>query len=412
MSIAGSRVAIVGGSIAGCAAAIALGKAGCEVAVFERSSGELEDRGAGIAIPVSLRDQLQSAGYLPASYPACALAKRFWILDDGTPQGRLLWKQPGQAVTNNWGVLWRSLRANVRDTDYHDGVAMRSYRADRGGVTVELGEGSGRRFDALVGADGYRSAIRQSMPWGSEADYSGYILWRGNYEEGRVTDRAWIDRTDAEQAWTTVCFDGGHGVIYMIPNFDDRTDPGHRRVNWAVYTPQPEGLDFTEPTSLPPGEVGPELYAHLDRLLTESFPERIEALIRLSLRDEVSIQPVYDELPVHYTAERTLLIGDAGAVTRPHTGSGATKALQDALALEKLARECTDWESLLEAYDAQRIASANTIVDLGRRIGRAQVEETPNWGAMTPEDFDAWTKATLAGESLYLYGNVQDADGP
>ena len=45
----GLRVAIVGGAIAGCAAAIELGRLGCEVTVFERSPGRLEDRGAGIA---------------------------------------------------------------------------------------------------------------------------------------------------------------------------------------------------------------------------------------------------------------------------------------------------------------------------------------------------------------------------
>jgi hypothetical protein len=82
--------------------------------------------------------------------------------------------------------------------------------------------------------------------------------------------------------------------------------------------------------------------------------------------------------------------------------------MQDALALEKLALEAEDWDSLLTAYDADRLASANTIVEMGRRIGRAQVEETPNWAAMTPDDFDAWTKAILAGEKLYFYGNVDD----
>src|SRR5262245_47502899 len=48
------NVAVIGGSIAGCAAAIALRRAGCEVTVFERSRGNLEDRGAGIGMPLAL----------------------------------------------------------------------------------------------------------------------------------------------------------------------------------------------------------------------------------------------------------------------------------------------------------------------------------------------------------------------
>ena len=33
-------------------------------------------------------------------------------------------------------------------------------------------------------------------------------------------------------------------------------------------------------------------------------------------------------------------------------------------------------------------------VELGTRIGHAQVEATPNWAAMTPADFEKWTQAT------------------
>lgn len=50
----GLNVAIIGGSIAGCAAAIALRRVGCEVTVYERSRGTLEDRGAGIGMPLAL----------------------------------------------------------------------------------------------------------------------------------------------------------------------------------------------------------------------------------------------------------------------------------------------------------------------------------------------------------------------
>ena len=70
------------------------------------------------------------------------------------------------------------------------------------------------------------------------------------------------------------------------------------------------------------------------------------------------------------------------------------------------------WEGSLAAYDAERCRAGRELVELGRRIGRAQVEETPEWASMTPEDFDAWTRATLAGHRLYLYGNVTGEDRP
>jgi 2-polyprenyl-6-methoxyphenol hydroxylase-like FAD-dependent oxidoreductase len=111
--IRGSTVGIIGGSIAGCAAAVALGRLGCDVHVFERSSVALRDRGAGIMVPPAIRDELSDNGYLPNGYPNYQLATRSWIVADGTPSGRRLWRQTSSVVANNWGILWRSLRAGV-----------------------------------------------------------------------------------------------------------------------------------------------------------------------------------------------------------------------------------------------------------------------------------------------------------
>ena len=124
--IRGSTVGIIGGSIAGCATAVALGRLGCDVHVFERSSGALRDRGAGIMVPPDLRDDLIDGGYLPPDYPNDQLAARLWIVADGTPSGRQLWRQPGSVVANNWGVLWRSLRAGLRSEERRVGKECRS----------------------------------------------------------------------------------------------------------------------------------------------------------------------------------------------------------------------------------------------------------------------------------------------
>ena len=194
------------------------------------------------------------------------------MLADGSDTGRLLWEQPSAAIAINWGVLWRSLRANVADERYHAGRSMLSFAATADGVEVVLEDGTTDRYDLLVGADGYRSAVRSHVHSGSAPHYAGYILWRGNYPEARVEDRVNLDR--AVNAFQTVVFDGGHSIFYMIPDFDNQTDLGRRRVNWAIYTPQPPGLDFTEPTSITPGEVSEELYSYLDTLLTRVFHPR------------------------------------------------------------------------------------------------------------------------------------------
>ena len=407
MDVAGSSVGIVGGSIAGCAAAVALERLGAEVDVYERSSGELRDRGSGIAIPLALRDELIAEGYLPTSYPSCVPAARWWVHHDGSADGRVLWDQPSAGAMSNWGVLWRGLRADVDDDRYHDGSTIAGLTETGDGIELSFADGTTREFDAVTGADGYKSIIRGRLHPDAVPEYAGYVLWRGNFPESRLADRRAIDRLDEAQAWLTVCFDGGHGVMYPIPDFDDGAEPGGRRVNWAIYAAQPPGLDFVEPTSVPPGAVTPEVYAELERLLDAAFPPMYRTLFDSPI-EEVSIQPIYDQQVDAYTSGRIALIGDAGTVTRPHTGSGATKAIQDALTLSRLGAEHGDWSGLLLAYDAERTTTGRSLVDLGRRIGRDQVEHTPPWAEMAPADFDAWTAATLSGESLYFYGDREE----
>ena len=65
------RVAIVGGSIAGCAAAALLHRAGHDVIVFERSGSDLLSRGAGIATPTALWRDTMADGLIDAALPAC-----------------------------------------------------------------------------------------------------------------------------------------------------------------------------------------------------------------------------------------------------------------------------------------------------------------------------------------------------
>lgn len=104
-----------------------------------------------------------------------------------------------------------------------------------------------------------------------------------------------------------------------------------------------------------------------------------------------------------YVGPRTLLIGDAATVARPHTGAGALKALQDALALERIAAAGGSWEQILAAYDAERRPVGNRTVELGQRLGQAQVLRTPDWSLMTPDLFPRWIADTLESRSSWAY---------
>lgn len=160
----GGRVAVVGGSIAGCAAALAAHRGGAdEITVYERAAGHLADRGVGLAVHDSRYAELDSAGYLDADMPWVQLRRRRWYVRDGAGAGPLGYEIGSMAFpfrTYNWGPLWRELRRRVPDSvAFRAGVAVTEVRPGGEGAEVDTADGT-ERFDLVVGADGYRSVVR------------------------------------------------------------------------------------------------------------------------------------------------------------------------------------------------------------------------------------------------------------
>jgi 2-polyprenyl-6-methoxyphenol hydroxylase-like FAD-dependent oxidoreductase len=395
MGIAGSQVAVIGGSIAGCAAAIALTRAGCDVTVFERTRGALRDRGFGIGMPPSMLDTLIAAGYVSPALPVVPGEERVFIVRDGDiPAGRVLWRQPLPVRFTNWSLLWRSLRQQVADPGYRAGAIAAIEDADSTGATVSPGTSGGMRFDLAIGADGYASTVRQRVAPESFPFLPGYGLWRGTYPEHLLPDGA---VAALKPGAMMVCFPGGHAMIYLIP---DHLRTGRRLINWGVYICPPQPM--TGPALIPPGQVPAELMITLRQVITESFPPLWADVVGRTPAERISVQPVFDVIAPRYVSGRLALAGDAGATARPHTGSGAVKALEDALALESGCRAATEWVPVLAGYERARTATGNALTALGRSLGRALVENTPDWSAMSETDFPAWWREAASGRmSVY-----------
>lgn len=396
MSVVGSRVGIVGGSIAGCAMAVAAGRLGCDVCVFEASTAELEDRGAGIVIPLPLRQQLAEQGYVSGDTPYCHPAERLRVgADPVEPTGRVMWRHTFPGAAHNWGTLWRALRSLVPETAYHQGTAVRACHPDLEGATVALDAGGAERFDVLIGADGYCSVVRKAAWPGVEPAYAGYVLWRGNYEERFIPDPAVGALLDT--GFLTVCFPGGHAIIYLIPGRNGATGRGERLVNWAVYGSPPPGMDFSDPTSIPPGRVPGPLVNRLEQILAEHVPPAWAAVARAGGNDVVSVQPIYDHAVPSFVTGRAVLIGDAATLSRPHTGSGATKAMQEALAFEAAGRAHQSWAEILAAFNADRCPAATEVVANSRLLGHGLVEHCPDWTGMSGEEVERYVTGLMTG---------------
>ena len=379
----GGRIAVIGGSIAGCAAALAVHRAGAEVTVFERSPGGLEDRGVGISMHSDLCRQLEAAGYLDPGLPYLQLVARKWITRDGEARGgRVVGTQPFDFRAYNWGSVWQSLRDRLpAEVDYRAGSQVARVTDTGNDVVVTLADGTESRFDGVLGADGYRSIVRSAMLPEVRPRYAGYLLWRGTVPLADLPDHCGLWRHDEA---VVAGFPGGHLVLYLIPGRD-----GRPVLNWAAYAVPSAELDLADPTSLPPGALSAELFDQLGELAGQVPPYWGEVL-RGRPRERVFAQPIYDLLNPACAAGRLGLAGDAAAVARPHSGGGMGKALQDATTLESVLNQGLAWADALRAYDQQRAPVNTLLVGLGRSLGSATVTDSPDWPAMDQAGFDDW----------------------
>lgn len=393
----GGTIAVVGGSIAGCAVATAAARAGAdEVVVLERTGGRLQDRGVGLCIHDERAAELGASGALPGGIAAHRLEQRRWVVRDDAhgPGGRVIWEQPFPFHSYHWGLLWHGLRESVpQSVVYRQGEAVTGVEeTGTAGARVRLAGGSVERYDLVVGADGYRSVVRTALCPDSRPQYAGYVCWRGNFDAALLAGLGSV-ADSVPEAGTTVCFPGGSCVIYRIPG------PDGPRVNWVLYgsPPQDGQLRRGDPTSFPPGGLTPELAGHLAALLDREFPPYWARALALTDPADTFVQPIYDMETTRTAAGRLLLAGDAASVVRPHNTSGAAKALQDATALADGRRRCGSFEELLRGYEETRGAAGRELVALARRLGRAQVERTPAWAGMDGGEMEAWWRGQLGG---------------
>lgn len=387
------RIGVVGGSVAGCAMAIAGARAGAQVTVHERSDGALEDRGFGIVIPPALHRELVAAGYLDAGMPTAPVPSRVWLTrQSGHSTARELARQEGAVTACHWGLLWRTLHANaVGAVRYHRGRPVTEVRRHPSGGAVIRTADSEQVYDIVVGADGPRSVTRENVAPGVRPVPAGYAVWRGTLPLTALAARPHLLDL-LRSAWITLGYPGGHGVFYLIPG----AAPGSRLLAYAIYGSPP-------PASWTAGRE-----AYVRRIAEEHFPADWAGLVGRGEHTSMAYHPVTDFHAPQVADPPFLLAGDAASITRPHTASGATKALQDALCLERVLRGAPSPADALRAYSAERSPEGARLVALGRRLGRAMVERTPDWTAMGAAEVAAWSRATLDGADSYLYGAAHE----
>jgi 2,6-dihydroxypyridine 3-monooxygenase len=380
-----ARVAIAGGSIGGLTAACLLRDAGHDVTVFERSSTELEQRGAGIGLLEATARYLVTRAGVALDDIGIATDRIRYL----GRSGRMLHEQAHRYRFSSWNTIYRRLLDAFGPDRYRLGHEVVSWARAGQAVAVQLAGGPSIEADLLVCADGVGSSARARLQPNASARYAGYVAWRGMVPEGEL-EPALAQRLG--EAITYHVLANSHILVYPIPGLDGSVIPGKRLINFVWYRNYLEGEELDElltdrdgqrrQLSLPPGKAADHHQGEVRATAAARLPADIAEVV---LRTGAPfLQVVYDIEVERMAFDRVCLIGDAACVARPHAAAGTAKAAEDGWALAAALAKAESIERALADWEPRQVRLGRTLVERARRIGRrSQVDNA--WVPGDPE---------------------------
>lgn len=404
------NIGIVGGSIAGCSAAILLGRAGHNVQVFERSRGNLVGRGGGIGTPGAVFDALVEQDVIDVDFPHLTGTAMPFIIR--TPEHQRLgyspWQMPMNLEVFHWSTLWNNLRTRVPDEIYHQGhEAVHAEPSGTDSVTLHFKDGTSKDFDLVIFADGYQSLGRRLLFPEVELKYRGYMLWRGLLPEAEMADSTPLGSNVPRLSYPNL---PGNLVVYFVPNRDGATDIGLRIFNWAAYIPIPEDelpafmvdQDGTALSgTIPPGKVRHDEEDRLKQLMRYNLPTYYADIITKT--QNTYVQLIYTSHLPAYHKGRICLIGDAGIVTQPFTGSGVFKGYNNIKDLLYAFANSPTVEDALEQWGKEQVRMGERLLLLGEQMEQAFIWNSLDLATADAAATSAWWKAAVTFPEEFSY---------
>lgn len=388
------KVGIVGGSLGGLTAALVLRDLGCEVDVAERSTAELESRGAGIVVLPETSRYLNERTTIGLD----AVTTSTTVLRYFDAQGTIVHESPRHYRYSGWHTIYRALLDSLGRDRYHVGREVTAIENEDASVSVGYADGGTGTFDLVVCADGIGSSSRARLLPEVRPAYAGYVAWRGTVAETELPP--WVLGAFRD-ALVYEVIPESHILLYPIPAHGGATEPGRRLLNFVWYRNY-EGAALDDlmtdrdgvrrEVSMPPGAVRPVHVEELRAFAHANLAPPIAEVVGHAAAPFA--QAIFDVDVPRMAFGRVCLVGDAAFVVRPHIAAGTAKAAADAWALaDALETSDMDVELALLTWEARQLAVGRAALERARRNGdRSQFH-----GSWVPGDPDLDYGLTAGG---------------
>ena len=312
------KIAIVGGGLAGLAAAHALQTFGMKAEVFETAPA-LGEIGAAVNVSpqavkalqaIGVGDQVAAVGNTsPGIYTRNMQTGEFLELND---RHKAAARYGAPYYTFHRADLLDALASGLDHGAIHldhrlTGIAERSDR-----IVLAFANGTEVEAEIVIGADGVRSVIRQALYGDDNPTYTGQMVWRALLNGGDVPVEV-LEPTGHIQ-WVGP---GCHLLAYYIR--------GRKLVNIVTQEDTDKWVEEGWSTRGDPDEM---------RLSFPNPEPRLETL--LSVVTACSKWGLFTRpLTQNWGRGRIQLIGDAAHAMLPNAGQGACQAFEDAYILAR-----------------------------------------------------------------------------
>jgi salicylate hydroxylase len=374
------RVLIAGGGIGGMAAALALLRHGIDVDVYEQAP-ELKEVGAGVQLAANGTRVLYALGVGDElkTFSCEAQGKEIrhwqtgetWKLFDLGPVSIERYGFPYFTVyrPDLLSVLADAVR-RLKPGAIHLGAKCLGFVQDAGGVTLEL-QGGRATGDALIGADGVHSRMRQALFGADKPRFTGVIAWRGIVPMSRLPAHM------ARRVGSNWVGPGGHIVHYplrggWLMNFVGALE----RSDWQVESWSARGSTR---------ELAADFRGWHEDI--QAFIAAIEMPFKWALMVRAPLE--------RWTVGRVTLLGDAAHSMLPFLAQGAIMAIEDGYILARCLAQF-DEQTALQRYERARIDRTRRTVE----GSAANIQRFHNRALADPEEGRRFIEREWASERI------------